>query len=42
MREKMLVNLSLSEESHRTQIQKDLARSDKTIPFLFDPQIQQV
>ena len=42
MKEKTLANLSITEENHKAQIKKDLIRSDKNIPFLLHPKIQQM
>ncbi|KAL7715861.1 Rab-GAP TBC domain-containing protein [Entamoeba marina] len=40
MKCKLLHNLSISEKLHQVQIQKDLVRSDKESPFLFNSRIQ--
>ncbi|BFU23090.1 TBC domain containing protein [Entamoeba histolytica HM-1:IMSS-B] len=40
MRKKMLNDLRVNEENHYIQIKKDLKRSNKEIPFLFNSKIQ--
>ncbi|KAL7719791.1 Rab-GAP TBC domain-containing protein [Entamoeba marina] len=39
-RSTMLQNLSIADKTHQIQIQKDLIRSDKSSPFLFNDKIQ--